>query len=50
MSEHQIWAELEYQCRMGGAQQLSFVPVVASGRNSLILHYIENNQLTRYFK
>jgi len=45
VSENQLHAMLEYQCRALGAQHLSFPPVVASGSRANTLHYISNNQL-----
>lgn len=48
MNEHQIAAILEYHSKMFGAEGLSYVPVVASGSNSLILHYVINNAELKY--
>ncbi|KDR74526.1 hypothetical protein GALMADRAFT_227592 [Galerina marginata CBS 339.88] len=45
LSEGALAAHFEYLCSLGGAQRLAYVPVVASGPNSLILHYTANNQL-----
>lgn len=47
ISEHQIFAEVDYQCRMNGASMLAYPPVVASGKNSTTIHYINNTQVTR---
>ncbi|KAI8892999.1 peptidase M24, structural domain-containing protein [Globomyces pollinis-pini] len=47
MTEHQIHAELEYNCKMQGATGLSYVPVVAGGTNALILHYVQNQQILK---
>ncbi|CAL1703436.1 unnamed protein product [Somion occarium] len=44
-SEHAIASHFEYLCTVNGAQRLAYVPVVASGPNSLIIHYTSNNQL-----
>lgn len=47
ISEHQIFAEVDYQCRMNGASMLAYPPVVASGKNSTTIHYINNTQIVR---
>ncbi|KAJ3255933.1 hypothetical protein HK103_005849 [Boothiomyces macroporosus] len=44
MTEHQIHATLEYEVKMQMGTGLSYVPVVASGKNALILHYVQNLQ------
>jgi Xaa-Pro aminopeptidase len=43
--ESQIFAEVDYQCRMNGASMLAYPPVVAGGKNATIIHYINNTQL-----
>lgn len=45
MSEHQLFATVDYECRMRGAEYLAYPPVVAAGRNANIIHYINNNQI-----
>lgn len=45
MSEHQLFAIVDYQCRMNGAEYLAYPPVVAAGKNANIIHYISNNQM-----
>ncbi|KZC07833.1 putative Xaa-Pro aminopeptidase 3 [Dufourea novaeangliae] len=45
MSEHQLFATVDYECRMKGAEFLAYPPVVASGKNANIIHYIINNQI-----
>lgn len=47
ISEQQIFAEVDYQCRMNGAQMLAYPPVVASGKNSTTIHYINNTQIVQ---
>lgn len=47
ISEHQIFAEVDYQCRMNGASMLAYPPVVASGKNSTTIHYINNTQIVQ---
>jgi Xaa-Pro aminopeptidase len=37
MRENQIEAIIEYESKMMGASGLAYVPVVASGKNALIL-------------
>jgi len=41
--EYAIEAELLYQFRKNGAQGPAYSPIVAAGKNSCVLHYIENN-------
>lgn len=45
MNEHQLFATVDYECRMRGAEYLAYPPVVASGKNANIIHYINNNQI-----
>lgn len=45
MSEHQLFATVDYECRMHGAEHLAYPPVVAAGKNANIIHYINNNQI-----
>ncbi|KAH9853384.1 peptidase M24, structural domain-containing protein [Lenzites betulinus] len=45
VSEHAVAAHFEYLCAREGSQRPAYVPVVASGPNSLIIHYTSNNQL-----
>lgn len=47
ISEHQIFAEVDYQCRMNGASMLAYPPVVASGKNATTIHYINNTQIVQ---
>ncbi|KAI8905185.1 peptidase M24, structural domain-containing protein [Gorgonomyces haynaldii] len=42
MTEHQLYATLDYHSRMLGANALSYVPVVAGGKNALHMHYVRN--------
>lgn len=48
MTEAQLESVFEHSCRMGGAQWLSFPPVVAGGERALSLHYIKNDQILKY--
>jgi len=43
LSESHLEAIFEYNVKMRNAQFLSYIPVVASGKNSLCLHYVDNN-------
>ncbi|KAJ8085839.1 aminopeptidase [Marasmius tenuissimus] len=45
LSESAVAAHFQYLCSLSGAQRLAYVPVVASGPNSLIIHYTSNNQV-----
>jgi len=47
-TEHQLYARLDYECRMGGAEYLAYPPVVAAGNNANTLHYIDNKQQIKY--
>ncbi|KAI7857355.1 peptidase M24, structural domain-containing protein [Circinella umbellata] len=42
-TEAQLWAKLDYECRMRGSSILAYVPVVASGPNGLSMHYVRND-------
>ncbi|KAL1131549.1 hypothetical protein AAG570_011166 [Ranatra chinensis] len=46
-TEHQLFATVDYHCRMRGAEFLAYPPVVASGNNANIIHYIHNSQVVR---
>ncbi|KAG7170060.1 Xaa-Pro aminopeptidase 3-like [Homarus americanus] len=43
--EHQLFAIVDYQSRMRGADYLAYPPVVAGGPRANIIHYINNNQI-----
>ena len=45
ISEHELFATVDYQCRMRGAEFLAYPPVVAGGKNANTIHYISNNQI-----
>ena len=47
MSEHQLFATVDYESRMRGAEFLAYPPVVASGKNACTIHYIKNNQIIK---
>ncbi|XP_015601725.1 probable Xaa-Pro aminopeptidase 3 isoform X2 [Cephus cinctus] len=47
VDEHQLFANVDYECRMNGAEFLAYPPVVAGGKNANIIHYITNNQIVQ---
>ena len=42
--EYEIEAELAHEFIRNRAQGFSYEPIIASGRNSCVLHYVQNNQ------
>lgn len=46
--ESHLHALLEFECRIHGAQRLSFPPVVAGGNRANTLHYVNNTHILRY--
>ena len=49
ISEHLVAATFEYHVKKAGAEQMAYVPVVASGINGLALHYVANADCLRFF-
>ena len=47
MSEHHLFATVDYQCRINGAEFLAYPPVIAGGKNACTIHYIKNNQIIK---
>lgn len=45
MSEHELFAMVDYESRTRGAEFLAYPPVVAGGKNANTIHYISNNQI-----
>ena len=45
MAEYELEAELAHEFRKRGADGHAYNPIVASGHNACILHYIENDKL-----
>jgi Xaa-Pro aminopeptidase len=43
MREYEVEAELLHEFRRHGAEAPAYTPIVASGANACILHYVENN-------
>ncbi|XP_017851606.1 xaa-Pro aminopeptidase 3 [Drosophila busckii] len=44
-SEHQLYAAIDFKCRMRNASYLAYPPVVAAGKNATVIHYVNNTQL-----
>ncbi|KAF6016508.1 XPNPEP3 [Bugula neritina] len=42
--EHALFAKFDYECRINGASNLAYLPVIAGGKNALAIHYIRNDQ------
>lgn len=42
--EGMLSAKVEYECKMRGAQRMSFNPVVGGGPNASVIHYSRNDQ------
>jgi Xaa-Pro aminopeptidase len=47
MNESELFAIVDYESRMRGAEFLAYPPVVAGGKNGNTIHYIANNQIVR---
>ncbi|CAG8512619.1 15894_t:CDS:10 [Cetraspora pellucida] len=47
LSEHDLYAKIDFECRIRGAQFLAYVPVVAGGVNALTMHYVRNDMPLR---
>lgn len=47
ISEHQLFATVDYHNRMNGAEYLAYLPVVAGGERANIIHYINNSQIVK---
>ncbi|XP_041778925.1 xaa-Pro aminopeptidase 3 [Anopheles merus] len=45
ISEHEVFANVDYYTRVAGANFLAYPPVVAGGSNATVIHYINNNQI-----
>lgn len=44
MMEYQLEAELQFEFYRNGSRSSAYQPIVGSGKNSCVLHYINNNQ------
>ena len=47
VGEAQLESIFEHSVKMGGAQWMSFPPVVAGGSRANVLHYIVNNRVIK---
>jgi Xaa-Pro aminopeptidase len=47
LAEYQIEAELFHDFRLRGADGHSYPPIVAGGKNTCVLHYVENNAILK---
>lgn len=47
LSEFELGAKMEFECKKRGAQRLAYPPVVAGGINANTLHYIINDQILK---
>lgn len=47
VNEASIHAQVDFECRMKGAEYLAYPPVVASGNRVNIIHYINNDQIVK---
>lgn len=45
VNESELVAEFEYHCAMEGSQRQAYLPVCASGPNTMYLHYTSNCQI-----
>ncbi|XP_043204679.1 xaa-Pro aminopeptidase 3-like [Amphibalanus amphitrite] len=44
VSEHELYARVEFGARMRGAERLAYPPVVAGGDRTNVIHYTNNNR------
>jgi Xaa-Pro aminopeptidase len=47
VTEYEIEAEYVHEFIMSGSKGFAYTPIIASGASSIILHYIENNQVCK---
>ncbi|XP_062522746.1 xaa-Pro aminopeptidase 3-like isoform X2 [Corticium candelabrum] len=45
MTELEIGAEMEYECKKRGAERMVYPPVVGAGNRATILHYLVNSHI-----
>lgn len=45
VKEAHLWAKMDFECRLRGAEYLAYPPVVAGGPRANTIHYITNNQV-----
>jgi len=44
VKEYEIQAEMEHEFMINGANGNAYLPIIASGENSCVLHYVENDK------
>lgn len=47
MFEYQLEAEFDYEFTRSGCRRSAYAPIVGSGNNGCILHYVDNNQVIK---
>ncbi|GAB6027263.1 hypothetical protein CHUAL_001548 [Chamberlinius hualienensis] len=47
VTEHTLYAKIEYECRVKGAERLAYPPVIAGGCRATTIHYVANDQMLR---
>ncbi len=47
VNEYQVQANLEYNYKYNGSQEVAYYPIVAGGDNACILHYDSNDQVLK---
>jgi Xaa-Pro aminopeptidase len=45
--ESDLWAKMEFGCKLRGANYLAYPPVVAGGNRANTIHYIANTQVLK---
>lgn len=45
VSEYQVQAEMEHEFVFNGSSGSAYLPIIAAGENSCVLHYTENNKV-----
>jgi len=43
--EYEVQAQMEYVFTMNGANGFAYLPIIASGANSCVLHYVDNDKV-----
>jgi len=47
VNEYEIEAEYVHEFIRNGSKGFAYTPIIASGKNNIVLHYIENNQVCK---
>ncbi len=50
VNESALYAKMDFECRLRGAEFLAYPPVVAGGNRANTLHYIANNQFIQGYE